>query len=197
MWVWEDRSFELIVIKDESDRIKRFDYVGLVLATNQPGWRMSEIKMLIQETAKNGSYSAVFITGKKEKFNTMVVIQDKREILALLPKEVQSTRLKSTQLEKRHIFRTYPVPDDTDESNAKAVEVRAGSGFFVTGNIIVTANHLVEDSEKIEVSIGGKRVRAISRSKDKRNNLGITLNRHGGPRSPLGNGHHTVDSGRP
>ena len=168
MWVWEDRSFELIFVKDESDRIKRFDYVGLVLATDRPGWRMGEIKMLIKKTAKNGTYSAVFVTGKKEKFNTMVVIQDEREILALLPNEVQSTRL-----EKRHIFKTYPVPDDAGEPKAKTVEVRAGSGFFVTGEIIATANHLVEGSEKIEVRIGGKRVRAIVRSRDKRNNLAL------------------------
>ena len=168
MWVWEDRSFELIVIKDESDRIKRFDYIGLVLATNRPGWRMGEIKMLIKETAKNGTYSAVFITAQKEKFNTMVVIRDEREILALLPNEIQST-----QLEKRHIFRTYPIPDDPGDLEPKAAGVRAGSGFFVTAEIIATANHLVEGSEKIEVTIGGKRVRAVVRSRDKRNNLAL------------------------
>ncbi len=97
MWVWDDGSFEVVIIKDESEGIKRFDYVGLVLASTQPGWRMGEVKLWIKQTATDGVYAAVVITGEKEAFNTILEIEEERIIDAMLPGSVGSGKRRTSR----------------------------------------------------------------------------------------------------
>ncbi len=181
MWVWDDRSFELVIIKDESDGIKRFDYVGLVLTSTIPGWRMGEVKIWIKQTATEGTYAAVIITSEKEPFNTILEIEGESVILAMLPSE-----LDNQMLERHQILRTYPIPEDPEEAE-KAEEsetTKHGSGFFITGDIIATANHLVDGANSIIVRFGGRSMKATIKSRDRRNGLAL-LSLHSDSRETL------------
>jgi len=169
MWVWDDGSFEVVVIKDETEGIKRFDYVGLVLASTQPGWRMGEVKLWIKETATKGVYAAVVITGEKEPFNTILEIEEERIIEAMLPGQPNA------QLLERHkILRTYPIPEEPVVEK-DSVEARQGSGFFVTADIVATASHLVDATDSVVVRFAGRSLSATVKSRDRRNGLALLV----------------------
>jgi S1-C subfamily serine protease len=170
-WVWDDRAFEIVIVKDESGRIKRFDYIGLILSSTLPDWKMGEIKLLLKQTATDGAYSAVVVTGKKDKFNTTVSIEEDRLIDGMFPQEPEGRRL-----ERHQILRTYPIPvpiPDEPEDILEPSLSRQGSGFFITRNIIATANHLVEDADTIVVKLNGLPLNVVVKGRDKRNDIAL------------------------
>jgi len=173
-WVWDDASFEIALIHTGAQRIPRYDYVGIILAAHSDAWRTGEIKLLLKETATEDTYSAVFILGDKTRYGVTVQIPEGRAIEASLP------RPNSRWPSKRQINKTYPIPDEAD-ADADSVDTAPepewrwtiGSGFFVTDDIVVTANHLVEGSDSIRVIFGGKTTQGTIRSRDKRNDIAL------------------------
>lgn len=168
-WVWDDASFEIAVVEAGQQQIPRYDYVGLVLATRREGWRSGEIKVLLKETASEGTYSAVFVVGDKSRYGTTVTIDDGKVMEAVLP------RTPGRRSRKHLIHKTYPIPEEEPETEATEEEQapRAGSGFFVSPDIIATANHLVDDADSIVVRIGGQSLHATVKSRDRRNGLAL------------------------
>ena len=170
VWVWDDRSFEIVVIKDESDRIKRFDYIGLILSSTLPSWKLGEIKLLLKQTATEEAYSAVVVTSEKKNYNTTVLVRKNRLIEGLLPREPDGG-----QIERHQILRTYPLPKEpeTRVATSESKLVRHGSGFFISSDIIATANHLVEEANTIVARLNGHAIEVSVKGRDKRNNIAL------------------------
>lgn len=168
-WVWEDAAYEIALVGNETDRIPRYDYVGIVLATRAEGWASGEVKLLLKETATEGVYSAVFVLGDKSRYGTTVKIDEGRVIEAILPRPL------GRRTYKRLIHKTYPIPDPPADTTTveTATRINVGSGFFVTPTVVATVHRLVEDADSITVTFDGRRLPAVVRSRDKRNNIAL------------------------
>ena len=169
-WVWDDTSYEIAVIGNGAEVIPRYDYVGIVIATQVDGWQSGEVKLLLKETASEGTYSAVFVTTDKTRYGTTVQVSEGKVMEASFP------RPRSRRTFTRLIHKTYPLPEPVDSSLVDAEPERPltiGSGFFVTPTTIATANHLVDQSDTIIVKFDGRIIGATIRSRDQRNDIAL------------------------
>ena len=168
-WVWDDASYEIAIIGNETDRIPRYDYVGIILAAQVKGWQSGEVKLLLKETATEGTYSATFVTEDKTRYGTTVEIHEGRVMTVLLPGPV------GRRPSRRLIHKTYPLPEPIDSTLVPESErvLAVGSGFFVTPTVVATVNHLVDAAETISVKFDGRITSATVRSRDQRNDIAL------------------------
>lgn len=182
-WVWDDASYELAVVGGTGAGIARYDYVGLVLASTVEGWQPGEIKLLLKETATEGTWSGTVVLDDRSRYGTTVEIEDGRVMEARLPTP------RSRRLRSRLIHKTYPIPEEEAPDSAVTEPDRkivSGSGFFVTPDIVATANALVDDADSITVRLAGRAYPVTVRARDRRN--GIALLAVTGPKPKAGAG---------
>jgi hypothetical protein len=169
-WVWDDASYEIVIIGNKAERIPRYDYVGIVLASQVEDWQAGEVKVLLKETASEGTYSAIFVTDEKSRHGTTVRVDEGKVMEASFPHPYRRRSI------TRLIHKTYPIPEPVDATTTDIEEKRAlmvGSGFFVTPTVVATANHLVEGSDSIVVKFNGNTTGAVIRTRDKRNDIAL------------------------
>src|SRR3990167_2766727 len=56
VWVREDNSFEIAVLKNSFNIFPGYDYVGIVTDTNNRYWHIGETKLLIKKTSNRNTY---------------------------------------------------------------------------------------------------------------------------------------------
>jgi len=57
VWVREDNSFEIAVLKNSFKLFPGYDYIGLITDTNNKrDWEIGETKLLIKKTSKKNKY---------------------------------------------------------------------------------------------------------------------------------------------
>ncbi len=73
-WGWDHAGFGIVVFKNRAEGIPRYDYVGILTATSEPGWQSDEVKLLLKETASEETYSATFVVADKQRFGTTLQV---------------------------------------------------------------------------------------------------------------------------
>ena len=140
VWVW-GRSF----IRNRCHQGRVRPHQTIRLHWTYPLFDASQLEVgeksssLLKQTATEEAYSAVVVTSEKKNYNTTVLVRKNRLIEGLLPREPDGG-----QLERHQILRTYPLPKDPEIRVAISEPelARHGSGFFISSDIIATANHL-------------------------------------------------------
>lgn len=123
--------------------IKQQDkYYGVILESSSNNWKKGDVKMSLTYIDRN-TYDTEFFNLNKQKVNCLASYSNR--VLEITTEDVGFKFLK-----------TYPSGNITSDnsmgsvsSNCKAI----GSGILISGKVIITNNHVVEDAERIEVSL--------------------------------------------
>ncbi|MCS7001026.1 MAG: hypothetical protein NZ481_09160 [Candidatus Kapabacteria bacterium] len=73
IWVSDDASYEVAIIKNVSDDFP-YDYVGVVTYTARNNWQVGEIKMLLKKTTSDDTYPTIYFMGDKSGYGTTLTI---------------------------------------------------------------------------------------------------------------------------
>lgn len=184
VWVREDNSFEIAVLKNSFNIFPGYDYVGIVTDTNNRYWHIGETKLLIKKTSDKNTYLISY-------FDDQAALT-KSQVGSILTIETDTKAHITLNNVNLLLLRTYPLLNSTklpDTNNAISsmyddllncvVVVRnssgMGTGFFVTADgYIITNNHVVSRDKTVSVTLrNGKTILGDVLSTDKVKDLAL------------------------
>lgn len=157
-----DGQFYRFAIIKQQDK-----YYGVIIESGNKNWNKGDIKMSMTYIDKN-TYDTEYFNFNRLKINCLASYSNR--VLEI-----------ATEGGNFKFLKTYPSSNSTDSSSGivssdyKAI----GSGILISGKIIVTNYHVVEDAEKIEVSLNNNGVSESYKAKllatDKSNDLALVI----------------------
>lgn len=134
-------DFYRIAILKEKDK-----YYGVIIDTENKRWKRGDTKIVLSNIEKQ-LYDVDYYDFKGKKINSIGKLENRVLTFAYNDEYGNSQSFR--------FLKTYPTKsttDGTDSSSTIDSELRAtGSGFVVSGNVIATNNHVIDDAEKIKV----------------------------------------------
>ena len=134
-------DFYRIAILKEKDK-----YYGVIIDTENKRWEKGDTKIVLSNIDKQ-MYDVEYYNFKGKKINSLGKLENR--VLTFAYNDEYGN------LQSFRFLKTYPAKsttDGTDSSSTIDSGLRAtGSGFVVSGNIIATNNHVIDDAEKIKV----------------------------------------------
>ena len=132
-------AYYKVAILKENDK-----YLGIIIETDNSRWKKGDIKMVLSHVDKN-IYDIDYYDFKGNK--THAIGHHKNRILEMLAKEFD---------EEKSVDFIKIYPSKTTDSSSKGIEIdtelkATGSGFVVSGNIVATNYHVVNDAENIRI----------------------------------------------
>lgn len=122
-------------------------YYGIIVETENKRWNKGDTKIVLRPIEKN-NYDVEYYDFKGKK-NNSIGNYDSRILTFVYDKNGDAQKIQ--------FLKIYPskssVANDSGQS-ANDSEVKAtGSGFIISGNVIATNYHVVDDAEKVKVAL--------------------------------------------
>lgn len=184
VWVREDNSFEIAVLKNSFNIFPGYDYVGIVTDTNNKFWHIGETKLLIKKTSNRNTYLISY-------FDDQAAFT-KSQVGSILTIETDTKAHITLNNINLLLLRTYPLlnptklPDTNSAMPSKyddllncVVVVRnssgMGTGFFITADgYIITNNHVVDRDNTVSIKLrNGKTILGDVLSTDNERDLAL------------------------
>lgn len=168
-------------------------YYGIIIESDNANWNKGDIKMSMAYIDKN-LYDTEYYNLNKLKINCLASYSNR--VLEIVSDNKEFNFLK-----------TYPNSDsftsDTSSANITSECKATGSGILISDKIIITNNHVVEDAEKIEVSLNNNGASEFYKARilavDKSNDLAILIIKDEKfkelPEAPFKISNNTIDVG--
>lgn len=166
IWVWHDNQYEIAIIRNTLGVATEYDFLGLVTDTQRPNWSRGEIKLLLKETASPGIFSGTYLMGNKSRHGTTFFLTNPNLIELYLPTGPYGSQ------EKLFLIRAYPKSQVADGQPSQSAS-SAGSGFFVSSDVVATNYHIVAGAKAITLRTGGTQVKAEILLQDPQNDLAL------------------------
>ena len=159
----DDQFYRFAIIKQQDK------YYGVIMESGNNNWKKGDVKMSLTHIDRN-TYDTEYFDLNRLKINCLASYNNR--VLEI-----------ATEGSEFKFFKTYPSGNTTSldnsteshSSNCKAI----GSGILISGKVIITNNHVVEDAERIEVSLNNngasESYNARVLSVDKANDLAIIV----------------------
>jgi serine protease Do len=166
IWVTDNDEYEITIVKNDFSVCKNYDYVGFVSATNNPAWKLGEIKLQLKATA-----IPKLFTGSWHERNGKSQHAPKKQTIGAtfrMPTDdvIQYYAGKGSI---KAFYRIYPnsnMPNSQDSGS--------GTGFFITNNLIITNYHVIDKAKSIEVVYkNDQKIAATVIAKDPANDLAV------------------------
>ena len=149
--------------------IKQQDkYYGVIIESGNNNWKKGDIKMTLSYIDKK-LYDAEYYNLNRLKINCLASYNDR--VLEI-----------ATEGNEFKFLKTYPSGNSTSDSSTGNVSSNCkttGSGILISGKVIVTNNHVIEDAERIEVSLNNNSAAESYNARvltvDKANDLAILV----------------------
>ncbi|MEW6536328.1 MAG: serine protease [Candidatus Auribacterota bacterium] len=162
IWMLENSQYEIAIIKNDTDIMTEYDFLGIITDTNSLGWNTGEIKCALRRTVQPELFLGVYYMSDKRKINATFALNDKDHGNILVVK-LQGRDIN----EKFFMARLYP-------DNNSGVHTVSGTGFFISDTLIATNFHVVADEDEVSVSFAdGSSLPAKVVTRDKSNDLAI------------------------
>ncbi len=151
----EGNTYRLAITKDTTKT--GYTYSAVVLEADSNAWTPGRVKAYFRNTAYEMIYDGLWFLGNYTEERSTYQINEKGVILKNFVTYDKNNS--NIELTFEEIFiRSYPQFKKDNSSNPDNNEVASGSGFFISKEgIIVTNNHVIQGSSRIEVVIGNKR----------------------------------------
>lgn len=134
-------DFYRIAILKEKDK-----YYGVIIDTENKRWEKGDTKMVLSYLDKQ-VYDVDYFNFKGKKINSLGKLENRVLTFAY---EDEFGNSQSFRFLK--IYPAKSTMDGTESSSTIDSGLRAtGSGFVISGNVIATNNHVIDDAEKIKV----------------------------------------------
>jgi S1-C subfamily serine protease len=166
IWADPDNRYTIAIIPD--DERKYGDFIGVVLATNNPLWKKGEIKMELRETAAATVLVGNYYMGNKSRQGTTFIVEN-----ALMKFE---TKAPNGTAETMTMIKLFPKLDASNSNNPPSGATFTGTGFLLsTDGYFATNNHVIKDATEVTALFPGLGLEFRARVvlKDARNDLAI------------------------
>lgn len=166
VWITDDNKYEIAIVKNDFSVCEGYDYLGFIVQSTDSAWEKGKIKLQLKATA----VPKVFTGLVHKKANGYLTVTDGQALGTTF-------RLATNQImeyfgerkERKLLFKIYP-------GNDAAVQApnRIGTGFFITHDLVVTSNHVVDNAKTIEIkNTNGLKAAATVVAKDPANDLAL------------------------
>ncbi|MBP2631961.1 MAG: hypothetical protein H6Q70_2589 [Firmicutes bacterium] len=173
IWTTDNDQYELAIIKNTFSIEKGYDYLGFITQSNDSAWSPGTLKLQLKSSAVSKLYIGSLHDHKQ---NLMIFTKNKLNGATFrLIDDNTITYMQTIKNKKeiKHLYRIYPN-DKIDGKNATLKKVGSGSGFFITPNLIVTNNHVIDKAKNIEIVYNNdQKATATMIAKDPVNDLAI------------------------
>ena len=166
IWITDDNKYEIAIVKNDFSICQGYDYIGFIVQTTDPGWDSGKVRMQMKSTAISKVFTGLWHKNSNSFFNLT-----EQQSLGTTFRLASDNIIEYTneKKEKKFLYRIYPGNDDANEASN-----RAGTGFFITADLIVTNYHVVEKAKTIEVKYNnGQKGSASVITKDPINDLAL------------------------
>lgn len=166
IWITDDNKYEIAIVKNDFSICQGYDYIGFTVQTTDPTWNTGKIKLQLKTTAIPKLFTGLF----HKKVNSYLTLTDEQSLGTTF--RITSNNIMAYANEKREIKFLYRIyPGNVDAANANS---RSGTGFFIAADLIVTNNHIIENSQTIEIKYNnGQKTTATVITKDPINDLAL------------------------
>ncbi len=163
IWVTDDNKYELAIVKNDFSICQGYDYIGFIVQSTDPAWEAGKIKLQLKATAIPKLFTGLV----HKKPNSYLNITDEQSVGTTFRIGANHImQYTNERKEMKFLFRIYP-----GTANANT---RSGTGFFITADLLVTNNHVVDNSETIEIKYNnGQKASATVIKKDPVNDLAL------------------------
>ena len=159
IWVTIDNQYEVMITENRFDLYPKYDLIGFVADTQQTWWRPGEVKLLLKETASSKFFTGVYFSRRRTEYGTSFVLTGPNVL------EINPSTGPYERREKVLLVRVYPKEGSIPRS--------AGTGFFVSADIVATNYHVVHGANIIIVHVGSKKAKAELLWQDTQNDLAL------------------------
>lgn len=168
IWVWDNNSYEVAIVRNKIPGYPQYQYVGVVTETNMVGWNIGETKLVLKRTVSDYIYSVIYFMGDKSEYRTTAIMPNENMIEMFLPTGPNGLN------QKLILIRIYPrKSQQTERFPSSSNTVATGTGFFISEDIIATNYHIVADANEIMINWNEKRFPVTLAIKDQVNDLAL------------------------
>lgn len=164
IWITEDGMYELAITKNtfQLPDYKQYDYLGVITDTTSKIWKPGEVKIALKKTAISSVLVGIWDSSDKSaKGNTTLIMKDNNVI---------DYKISFDQNFKGMLFRIYPAKSDHTPAASK---VGAGTGFFITPDLVATNAHIIAGAAKITAFYENQKFPATVVAQDGSNDIAI------------------------
>tara|TARA_R110002020_G_scaffold17804_10_gene63146 strand:+ start:23185 stop:24732 length:1548 start_codon:yes stop_codon:yes gene_type:complete len=131
--------------------IKKFGtkYKAIILESETVNWKISEVKAIFEPSSVDDLFSIKWFMGNKSEYETFGTLENK----GLLSIEFTNPETKEKRQDK--FIKMYPAfSSEIKKKESENSIFATGSGFIINQNGIIATNaHVIENADKIEITI--------------------------------------------
>jgi S1-C subfamily serine protease len=162
VWIWDAGEYEVAIVRDE-ERLKGYEYLGILVDARNGTWRPGEVKFALRRTAAASAFSCLYWAGDGTEFRTTLLQTDPNLLSFTLPIGLYGTQ--QTTL----LLRTYPI-DTTSQGREPS---SSGTAFWVASDTLATNEHVIRNAKEIRIVIEGREIAVDQLASDTRNDLAL------------------------
>lgn len=80
VWLESTNAYEIAIVKNDSELYRDYTYLGIVVGTNKPTWKVGEVKALIRKTSSKANLVGMYYTGGKEEVGAEFLLVNEVEL---------------------------------------------------------------------------------------------------------------------
>ena len=162
IWTWDNNTYQIAIIKNNSGVEMQYDYVGIVIRADLGAWKAGQMKLLLNSTAETDFFTGVYFNVRQSRSNTQFTMNQANSIT------VKETNFHGAST----LIRDYPI-GNRRPSVAKQGTESHGTCFAVSPNgSVITSHHVIDGASSIAVTLAdGKTITAVVESSSPANDI--------------------------
>ncbi len=144
IWTEPEQTFEIIIAKDTENRIPDAEYLGFIGSTIDPDFKSGDLHFVMRGSNREGLYNIEYFYRRDSSIAAQFNYAGGEAALLWLPE------YNNNEQSEKFLFKLYPEKAETARRITSG-NTTAGTGFFVTRNMVATNYHIVDGTSSINV----------------------------------------------
>jgi hypothetical protein len=76
IWSWADDLYQVVITRNNTGVRPEYAYIGILVRSQVPGWKAGRVKLLLNRSAKQDVYDAVYFNSRQVEYSTTFTLSD-------------------------------------------------------------------------------------------------------------------------